>query len=311
MGTRIESVATVRARRGPLSRGALGLADAAARECLERAHRQPTDLDLLVNAGLYKEKNVVEPAFAAIIQEDIGANPGHPPVMGHGTFSFDVENGGCGALTAAYLIDGFARSGSMRLGIVVASDSDPARRTSHGYRFAPVGGAMLLQAVDGDDGFDGFELRTFPELGGRFESALRWEPGRGLAHRGHTALVVDEAPEYGPRCVECATSSVHAFLDRARLLLREVDLLVATPSPGQFPDALASELGVGEDRVAHAAEELGGAHTAGMIATLEGAVESGQLARSRNVLFVAAGAGITIGVALYRTATRAAARSSR
>ena len=302
MRTRIESVATVLARRGPLSRGALGLADAAARACLEAANREATELDLLVNAGLYKEKNVVEPALASIIQEDIGANPGHPQMLGHGTFSFDVQNGGCGALTAAYLVDGFARSGSLRLGMVVASDSDPAPRTSHGYGFARAGGAMLLAASEGDEGFDGFELRTFPELGALFGAKLLWEPSRGVARRGHNALVVTEAKEFAARSASCAATTLRGFLDRARLLASDVDLLVATPQPAGFPGAVARELGIDDGRVAHVAPELAHAHTAGMLASLEAATTSGRLRSSRNVLLVAAGAGVTIGVALYRVA---------
>jgi 3-oxoacyl-[acyl-carrier-protein] synthase-3 len=299
MGTRIDSVASVHARRGPLARGARGLADAAARECLERAGRDAGDIELLVNAGLYKEKNVVEPALASIIQEDIGANPGHPPVFDHGTFSFDVGNGGCGALTAAYLIDGFACGGAIELGMVVASDADPSPRTSHGYGFARAGAAMLLEGGYGEEGFDGFEWRTFPEHASLFESRLEWEPGRGL-RRGHNALFVTIAPEYASRCASCAAEVTRGFLDHARLLPSDVDLLVATPLPAGFPDRVARETGIDEGSIARVGPELASAHTSGILAALETAFSSGRFAHARNALFVSVGAGITVGVALYR-----------
>src|SRR5690242_13422024 len=112
MGTCIESVVTTSSSSGLFRSGSLHLAEAAARACLERATRRPDELDLLVNTGVYKEKNMAEPALAAIIQEDIHANPGHPPRHGHhGTFSFDVANGGCGCLTATHLADSFLRDG--------------------------------------------------------------------------------------------------------------------------------------------------------------------------------------------------------
>ena len=52
MGTIIEAVATATADGEP-SAGAVALADAAARSCLERANRTADDVDLLINAGVY------------------------------------------------------------------------------------------------------------------------------------------------------------------------------------------------------------------------------------------------------------------
>ena len=106
--------------------GALELADAAARSCLERANRTAEELDLLINAGVFHDKILSEPAFASLIQEDIGANLGPPAAAaGHGTFSFDVYNGACGLLTGIHLVDGMLASGTVELGMVVASDMDP------------------------------------------------------------------------------------------------------------------------------------------------------------------------------------------
>ena len=74
------------------------------------AGRDADDIDLLVNAGIYRDRNLGEPALAAMIQEDIGANPEDPHAGAHGTFSFDIANGTCGVLTALQIVDGFLRS---------------------------------------------------------------------------------------------------------------------------------------------------------------------------------------------------------
>ena len=74
MGTVIERLDVTRA--GWRTRhSALHLAVAAAKTCLQRAGREPDDVDLLINTGIYRDKNLAEPALAALIQEDIGANP--------------------------------------------------------------------------------------------------------------------------------------------------------------------------------------------------------------------------------------------
>lgn len=304
MGILIESVAARRARRGPLAPGALPLIDAAARACLEGAHRRADELDLLVNAGLYKDKNIWEPAMASLIQEDIGANLGHPSRRGHhGTFSFDATNGGCGVLTGLHIIDTFVGSGAARLGMVVAGDSDPAPRISRAFPFPPVAGAVLLRHCDNGEGFAGFEFRTFPEHSALFEVRVNFDPAgnRGLfGHSGRNILEVHEDPRFAALCVQRATEVTVAFLDRAKLRVDDVDVLVASPYPPGFAGDLARAVGVAADRVPELPPELASAHTAGPIAALQAAVESGRFARARNVLFVTAGAGITIAVAHYR-----------
>jgi 3-oxoacyl-[acyl-carrier-protein] synthase-3 len=305
MGSRIESVATARSRTGIFGRGGLRLSDAAARECLHRAHRKADDLDLLVNAGMYKERNMAEPALASIIQEDIGANPGHPSRRDrHGTFSFDVLNGACGVLTAAHLVDAFVGEGRARLGMIVAADADPSPRTSHGFPFTAVGGALLLEHTDGNEGFVAFDFRTFPELSDLFEVRLRFEPRTpGVFHRARNVIDVKESASFASQCVRCANEVARTFLERCGLGPPSVDLLVTSQYPPTFGEELARAMGIASDRLPHVSPELALCHTAGPLAALEGSIASGQLARARHVLFVTAGAGITIGVALYASFT--------
>lgn len=301
MGTCIEAAATARPRGRVFGRGARGLSDAAANSCLERAHRAPDELDLLINAGLYKDGNMAEPALASIIQDDIGANRGSPPRIGHhGTFSFDVANGGCGVITAAQLADGFVGSGRAHVGLIVAADADPSPRTSKRFPFRPAGGAVLLAHTPRDAGFHHFEIRTFPAQAPLFEIDLRWDPSAGLAHRGRNVLEVYEAPGFAESCVEHACEVARGVLAQAALTPGDIDLVIASQYPRHFATQVAGRLGIPVDRIPHVADDLAGAHTAGPIAALEAAIESKRFAHARHTLFVTAGAGITIGAALYR-----------
>jgi 3-oxoacyl-[acyl-carrier-protein] synthase III len=301
MGTTIEAVATSHSR-NPIGNRALRLADRAARECLREAGHASDELDLLVNAGVYRDKNLAEPALAALIQEDIGANPGHPPVAGHGTFSFDVDNGACGALTAAYLLDGFLRSGAIRLGMAVASDVDP--RASRGYRFSPVGGALLLGRDDAIPGLTDFDFQTFPEHAGLFDSRVSWKERRGprLPGRpaGRSVLTVREQPGYASQCLDCSQVAVEKYAADHGLALRELDLVALSGPSAEFPTALAERLGIAPGRVAGPKGGSRRAHTAGPIAALEAARRDGRLDTARTALWVAVGAGITVALALYR-----------
>ena len=302
MGTRIESVASARGRRGPFRQGALRLADEVARACLGRAHRAASDIDLLVNAGIYREDNLVEPALASMIQEDIGANPGHPPRAGaHGTFSFDVANGGCGVLTALELLDGFVRSGTIQTGLVVASDSDPGGCES--FPFPAVGGAMLVRPAADAEGFVDFAFETFEEADGSLESAIRWHEKRRrlpLSRTGRNVLTVVQGEAYERRAIECAEEATRRFLARHELGAGSVDLAVFSQSPVGFADGLAERLGLAQGHIARVPDQLRGAHTAGPIVALDAAIESGQFAEARTILFATVGAGIVVGSALYR-----------
>jgi len=302
MGTRIEAVAAAHARRGPFPKGALKLADEVARACLVRAHRAAGDIDLLVNAGIYREDNLAEPALAAMIQEDIGANPGHPPRPGaHGTFSFDVANGGCGVLTALDLLDGFVRSGTIRTGLVVASDAGPAK--SESFPFPAVGGALLVRPASDLEGFVDFAFETFAEAGGAFESAITWHEKRRhlpLSRPGKNVLAVVQGDGYERRVIGCAEEAARRFLARHELGVGSVDLAICSQSPVGFADGLAARLDLAPGCVARVADEIRGAHTASPIAALDTAIASGQFAAARTILFATVGAGIVVGLALYR-----------
>jgi 3-oxoacyl-[acyl-carrier-protein] synthase-3 len=300
MGTHIEAAATAQPH-GLFGRSALRLSDLAATTCLDRARRQPSELDLLINAGLYKDRNAAEPALASIIQCNIGANRGDPPRMGgHGTFSFDVLNGGCSVITAAQLIDGFVGAGTAKLGLIVAADADPSPRTSRGFPFQPAGGAMLIAHAPGDAGFQCFALHTFPEHAPLFEIELRWNPKAGLTRRGANVVEVYEAPGFASCCVERAAEVAVHLLAGAGLSARDVDIMLASQYPTDFAKQVARRLGIHLDCVPEVAPGLAAVHTAGPIAALEAAIRSRRFAGARHTLFVTAGAGVTIGAALYR-----------
>ncbi len=295
MGTIIEATATATADRPP---GALKLADAAARSCLERANRSADEVDLLINAGVYEDKSISEPAIASLIQEDIGANPEQQNGLGQGTFSFDVRNGACGLLTGIHLVDGMLASGTVEVGMVVASDMDPEPGVSEGFVFPAVGGAILLSADDSRPGFSSFEFETFPEFADLFQSYMDWQedaPGGEIPHGGNV-LTVEIAESYASRAIDCAESTVRQLSAANGFDLSQLDLLVATASVAGFADGLAKRLGVSLDRVASPSDELAGAHTAAPAVALE----SVRLEEGRTALFVSAGAGITVVAALYR-----------
>jgi len=303
MGTRIEAASALTSR-GLRKPSARRLADDAARACLAHAGKEPGDVDMLINAGIYREDSMGEPALAALVQEDIGANLGQPPVGGHGTFSFDLLNGTCGVISAIQVEAGLLRSGVIRLGAIVTSDVHPDLKDPRSAPFGPAGGALLLGWDDSIAGFTDFHTETFPEYEDLFVSGLVWQgrrgpstPGRGT---GQSQMVIDSKPGYQARLVDCAEEATHRFLRGLGMDIGQIDLLVAAPSSPEFLDPLRVRLGVPGDRVAYVTEDLKGAYTTGPIAALQAGIKSGRLGEARNTVMLAAGAGITVALALYR-----------
>jgi 3-oxoacyl-[acyl-carrier-protein] synthase III len=271
---------------------ALHLAVTAAKDCLHRAGCDPDELDLVVNAGIYRDRNLGEPALAALIQDDIGANPEDPHTGAHGTFSFDIANGACGTLTALQIVDGFFRSHSVSRALVVASDANPGQGMSEHFPFSASGAALLCRWTDDDYGLsrvswvnanDGAEdLETFSATVGFADARNVLRFSRSAAMDEHFAAAAAEA--------------ARACLDAQSMRLEDIDVIVAAPARPGYRAALSNLLGVPAEKVSVADDHR--MHTAALAAAYER--EVGRLPAGARVLFVAAGAGVTAGAALYR-----------
>ena len=128
MGAIIESVGFSKRGINPFRNGSVDLEVRAAKRCLKRAGLSPKGIGLLVNTGIYRDGFIGEPSIASFIQRRMGANPTFDGI--NSTCSFDLNNGGCGFLTAIQLVGGFILSGSLERGMVVSGDADPSPRST-------------------------------------------------------------------------------------------------------------------------------------------------------------------------------------
>ena len=252
---------------------ALQLAVSAAKSCLHDARRDADAVDLLVNAGIYRDKNLAEPALAALIQEDIGANPEDPHGDAHGTFSFDISNGTCGILTGLQIVDGFLRSHTISCALITASDADPGRGMSEHFPFSPVGAALLCRWTDDDYGLGRVRWVNDPDDGETFKrqsdptthemccdsgSRRCWTSGWPLPQRKRPATA-------------CSDSA---------LTLSDIDVIIAAPARHGYRAALATHLDVAPERIVVAEDEK--MHTASLAAALQQALEPPADRRSCN-----------------------------
>ena len=270
---------------------ALWLADTAASRAITDAGVTAHDIDLLINCGLYRDRNLSEPALAALIQEDVGINPEDPHPGAQGSFSFDVANGACGVLTALQIVDRFAQANTIRHGLIVASDADPGHRSAAKFPFAPAGGALVCGWSDSDRGVGEMRWASFPEDHATFRSTIGQRDNRNLLE-----FDIDEAFYEGAGVA--AAKVAGQVLDDASLRADEIATVVLAPSHDTSVRTFADHSSIPSERVIVADDDR--LHTASFAVALEAARRSGRLRPGDIALFVCVAAGVTAGACVYR-----------
>ncbi len=247
-------------------------------------------MDLLVNAGLYHDRNLGEPALAPLIQEDIEANPGDPSPGGRGTFSFDVANGTAGVLTALQIVDGFMRARTITTALIVASDADPGHGLAPGFPFRPAGGALVCHWTDQPVGLGAVRWSNRVDGGDGLRTTVGISGGRNI-------LLVERSAGYAEQLTQVAAGAIASVLEAEQLEPSAVDALLVAPGLTGMVGGLASRCAIPAERFLAPPADL---HTVGAIAVVEQAGRAGLLSSPATLLLVGAGAGVTAGAAVYR-----------
>jgi len=296
MGALIEAAAV--SRPGFFRGGSVDLAVKAAADCLAAAGLDPNDVGILVNTGIYRDRDIGEPSIASFIQRRIGANEIFTGARS--TFSFDLNNGGGGIITAAMIVDGFLTSGTVKYGLIVTSDNEPHPGQCVSYPFIPAGAALLLSAGREDEGFVGFRTDTEGKYAADFTSRIEWREKKG---KERNILVVRQEQDYAAHCALCARKSLDLFLAEMSLRIEDIDIVIPSQSPAGWLEEIKRIEGM-ERRLVVPPGGPPRMHTAGPGFALALARQDGRFDRARNCLFLTVGAGITVPLALYRNPAR-------
>ncbi|EFV13330.2 hypothetical protein [Segniliparus rugosus] len=248
----------------------------------------PEAVGALINTGVYRDSNMVEPAMAALIQKKAGIGleyaTGAVPA-----FSFDLMNGAVGALNAVQVAQALLATGSARHVVIVSGDAHPSLdpAAQDGFPFATVGAALLLQQTPGPAGFGA--LQTASDNGAAPpEGYLKpYEAGAG----GRAVITVDRPADLAARLAPLAVRAARAVIAADGLDLDRT-LVVSSRPTAEFAGSLAEALGVPAAAVVTARAEAD-PHTSAVPLAYHQAREAGLLDGARHLLFVAAGGGPT------------------
>ena len=301
MGVQIKMVSVARPWFGFHHVNSIRLSSRAAGQCLTDAHIDPCDIGLLINTGIYRYKNTGEPAIAALIQESIGStgNITKDTDNHKSTFSFDINNGGCGLLTAIEIVQESVNSGEIIYGMVVTGDSEPFYRLSREYTFNSAAAAIILAGSEKSTGFSVFRTYNYPEYSGEFISSTFYSQA-AMHGKGRNILNVMQKESYPDVCVDCAAKSLFNFLDESGKRLNDIDLIIPSQSPLGFTDKLKKRLGMNGNFIE--LKQTGNMvfHTAGLAFALKKVWDDNRFKSSKNIIFLTIGSGINVSLALYQ-----------
>ncbi|MBN2632453.1 MAG: hypothetical protein JXR66_02780 [Bacteroidales bacterium] len=301
MGTVIDMVSIAQPLFSLFPGNSIRLSVRAARQCLHDAGADHSNIGLLINTGIYRYRNTGEPAIAALIQGKITS---HKPVLkvngnSGNTFSFDLNNGGCGLLTAIEIIHRSISNGEISSGMVVTGDSEPFYDFSERFSFAAAAAAIILSGTSDSGGFSLFRTYSYPEYSDELVSRTSFS-SRGPSRKGMNILNIGQKESYPDLCVDCAEKSLFRFLDETGQNPDDIDLIIPSQSPRGFANRLNNRLGRNNNFIELPETGNKVLHTAGSAFALKKVWDDHRLKKSRNIIFLTIGSGINVSITLYR-----------
>ncbi len=288
---RIESLGVSPPRRRLLRWGSVRHAVEAGRRCLAASHHRPADVEVLVNAGVYRDRHTCEPAMACYIQHRLGINV---EFQGRRTASFDLLDGGVGMLSAAQVLAALIAGGEASVGMVVASDANSDRRPDPGYVYPASGVAALLDvAPRAGVGFGSFAFETLSDRADLCTGVV------SLAHR-RGRLVLRRRAGLEEAYLEAAGAAVERVLDREEMRREDVDLVVPAQISPVFLARLPAAVSFPREKVLDLTDTMADTLSTSLFLALHHAMRGGLVGPGKVVLLVACGSGVTAGAALYR-----------
>ncbi len=268
---------------------------AAAKQALERAGLKPEDIEIIVCATTTPDQ--IMPSTGALIQAQLGA------VNAAG---MDVFAACSGFLYGITMVESMIRTGQIKYALVIGAEV-LTKYVDYSDRgtcviFGDGAGAAVLGPVPEGKGI----LATKIKSDGRYEEQL-YAPGGGTK-LGTSHKTIDEGQHFfkmkGNELFKVAVRSMAdisaEMLEKAGLTVDDVDVVIPHQANQRITDAVASRLGVPEDKVYSNIAFHGNTSSASIPIAMDECIESGRIKEGSTVLLTAFGGGVTWGATVLK-----------
>ena len=267
----------------------------AAKQAVERAGIDVSEIDLIVCATTTPDQ--IMPSTGALIQAQIGA------VNAAG---MDVFAACSGFLYGLTMVESMIRTGQIKYALVIGAEvlTKYVDYTDRGtcVIFGDGAGAAVLGPVAEGKGI----LATKIKSDGRYEDQL-YAPGGGTK-MGTTHKNINDGEHFfkmkGNELFKVAVRSMAdisaEMVAKAGYTVDDIDLVVPHQANQRITDAVASRLGVPEEKVYSNIAEMGNTSSASIPIALDECIQSGKIKEGSLVLLTAFGGGVTWGGTVVR-----------
>jgi 3-oxoacyl-[acyl-carrier-protein] synthase-3 len=268
---------------------------AAARQAIERAGLQPTDIDIIVCATTTPD--LIMPSTGALIQAQIGAT---------NAAGMDVFAACSGFLYGLTMVESMIRTEQIKHALVIGAEVltkyvDYTDRSTC-VIFGDGAGAAVVGPVHSGKGILATKIRS----DGRYEEQL-YCPGGGTK-LGTTHETIDNRMHFfkmkGNELFKVAVRSMAdisaEMIEKAGCTVDDIDLVIPHQANQRITDAVAQRLGVPEEKVYSNIAQHGNTSSASIPIAIDECIESGKIKEGSLVLLTAFGGGVTWGGTVIR-----------
>ena len=267
----------------------------AALQALERSGLEPTDVEIIVCATTTPDQ--IMPSTGALIQAQIGAtNAG----------AMDVFAACSGFLYGLTMVESMIKTGQIKHALVIGAEvlTKYVDYTDRGtcVIFGDGAGAAVIGPVAEGKGILATKIRS----DGRYEDQL-FSPGGGTK-LGTTHETIDNGDHFfkmrGNELFKVAVRSMAdisaEMVEKAGYTVEDIDIVIPHQANQRITDAVASRLGVPEEKVYSNIAEMGNTSSASIPIAIDECIQSGRIKEGSLVLLTAFGGGVTWGGTVIR-----------
>jgi 3-oxoacyl-[acyl-carrier-protein] synthase-3 len=257
------------------------IATKAALKALSNSGLKAEEIDMIILATTTPD--LTFPATATTVQAKINAK---------NAFAFDLQAVCCGFVYAVTTANNFIKSGQVKNALIIGAETlsrivDWKDRNTC-VLFGDGAGAVVLQATSEDRGIIASNLHSDGKLNGILKTS-------GGVSTSNTGFIEMSGKEVFKHAVEKMTKSVLTVLESSNLGVKDIDLLVPHQANARILSAVATRLGIAEEKVVITLQNHANTSAASIPLALDHANSQGRIKKDDIIVLEALGGGLTWG----------------